>query len=52
MIRIIVAIAGPVLLGAGIGWLWHPGAGLAAVGAVLILDALLTELIEVWERRR
>ncbi|MFO8012111.1 MAG: hypothetical protein R6X20_02280 [Phycisphaerae bacterium] len=50
MIRLIVPLAGLALVGAGLAWLWHPGAGLAAAGLGLWLDAAMTEILDLWRR--
>lgn len=32
------------LVGGGVGWLWHPGAGMAAAGILLYID------LQIWSR--
>ena len=34
----ILEIVSIVLVGVGIGWVWHPGAGIAAAGVLLFLE--------------
>jgi len=39
-----IAIAGVLMLGAGIGWWVHPGAGVAVIGLVLWIDLTLASM--------
>lgn len=36
--RLLVALVIFGLVGGGIGWLWHPGAGMAAAGILAFMD--------------
>lgn len=44
MSKATLMLMGIALVGIGAGWWIHPGAGLLAVGVLVVLDVLLTAL--------